>query len=918
MVFGAFRLDLADEQLWKGSKAVALRRKPFAILAYLVAHPRRLVTHEELLEHVWGGTVVSESSVRTHVHELRQALGEGVIETVIGRGYRFTAEITDETVPAPAVERDAPPIVGRDAELAVLHSAVERAASGHRQACFISGEPGIGKTTLVDTLFDELADRADVLAIRGHCIEQYGTPEAYLPVIEMLGKARDRVAPTVVRYAPTFTTFVPHLATDAQLEDARRRARSTDAGLGRELVDAIEALAAQQTVVLAFEDLQWSDVATIDLIAMLAHRRERARLLVVATMRRSALHDAAHPGGRLVKNLVARGGATAVALDRIGEADISAYLALRQLPDALAGVLAQITAGTPLFLVSFVDDLVARGMIRDGALAVPIAEIAAHRPDSVTQLIDLQLDRLGQDEQRALAIASLVGLEVASPLVAAAAGTSDEQADEILDGLARRGLFLRRDGTEDWPDGSSHTRYAFMHGLVRVVCNERSTVERRKRWHRAIAERLEAGYAAQLDDAAPVIARHYDAAQLPAQALPHYVVAAERTARRFASADALQLYRRALELLARLPATHERDRVELRILGGPQIGSNVMSALGMASALLRTAENAHEPLRLFERMVELARKLDDVPQCCAALSYLAARHMMFANHREAAAVCEELERLMPTTGSEDLRVEQVGGSRAVNSFWRADYAHARDLLERLTRPLEDGGQTTNRHTVLVAYLASLYWVIGLPDRALAEGQRAVELARATGDPYIVGSTAAVLGEIMLQRRDAFADVRAVVSPVLELPPSLWQRNATLTLATMEDTITPERADELVGDLEQRSREVPLAITWIALSLLDALRRTNNTRAALRLVDQVLAFARDREELCVEPELLRHRALIRGDREELRAALDLARARGAHMLALRAALDLGEQIAETLASVEGESPDIVRARAILRG
>src|SRR5262245_51356881 len=104
LAFPPFRLDLDEERLWKGNKLLALRRKPFAILRYLATNPRRLVTHDELLKHVWAGAVVSESAVRSHLHELRQALGDGVIETVIGRGYRFTAGIAadDAAAPAPA------------------------------------------------------------------------------------------------------------------------------------------------------------------------------------------------------------------------------------------------------------------------------------------------------------------------------------------------------------------------------------------------------------------------------------------------------------------------------------------------------------------------------------------------------------------------------------------------------------------------------------------------------------------------------------------------------------------------------------------------------------------------------------------------------------------------------------------------
>src|SRR5215470_1591439 len=133
--FAGFRLDPDDERLWKAGRQLALRRKPFAILRYLVANPRRLVTHAELLEHVWGGTVVSESAVRSQLHELRQVLGEGVIETVIGRGYRFAADVA-EAAPASTVIRAAAGesmIVGRDRELATLRSALVAADGGERQ-----------------------------------------------------------------------------------------------------------------------------------------------------------------------------------------------------------------------------------------------------------------------------------------------------------------------------------------------------------------------------------------------------------------------------------------------------------------------------------------------------------------------------------------------------------------------------------------------------------------------------------------------------------------------------------------------------------------------------------------------------------------------------------------------------------------
>ena len=136
LAFPPFRLDPEEGRLWKGKKLLALRRKPFAILAYLASRPRKLVTHEELLAQVWRGAVVSDSAMRSHLHELRQVLGDGVIESVIGRGYRFVAELREEAASEAPVEVAAvdPLVVGRDEELEQLKAAFERAAAFARLA----------------------------------------------------------------------------------------------------------------------------------------------------------------------------------------------------------------------------------------------------------------------------------------------------------------------------------------------------------------------------------------------------------------------------------------------------------------------------------------------------------------------------------------------------------------------------------------------------------------------------------------------------------------------------------------------------------------------------------------------------------------------------------------------------------------
>lgn len=91
--FPPFQLDLVNETLWRNDVEIPLQAKRFKILRYLAEHAQRLVTQRELIEAIWGKVVVSESLLRTHVRQLRQALGDGVVQTINARGYRFVPAV---------------------------------------------------------------------------------------------------------------------------------------------------------------------------------------------------------------------------------------------------------------------------------------------------------------------------------------------------------------------------------------------------------------------------------------------------------------------------------------------------------------------------------------------------------------------------------------------------------------------------------------------------------------------------------------------------------------------------------------------------------------------------------------------------------------------------------------------------------
>lgn len=200
--FEPFRLDLVDESLWRHGERLSLTPKSFAVLRHLVDHAGQLVTRDNLFETVWSGAYVSDDALTVCIRELRQVLGDQVrspqyIETVRGRGYRFVAAVTICAREAPRIElgeawsRVLPTpslMVARDRELAALHRQFEQMLQGQRQLAFISGEAGIGKTTLVDAFVAEVAAASPLWVGRGQSIDHYGAGEPYLPLLTALGQ----------------------------------------------------------------------------------------------------------------------------------------------------------------------------------------------------------------------------------------------------------------------------------------------------------------------------------------------------------------------------------------------------------------------------------------------------------------------------------------------------------------------------------------------------------------------------------------------------------------------------------------------------------------------------------------------------------------------------------------------------------
>ena len=535
--FVPFRLDLGAERLWRDAQAVPLTAKAFAVLRYLVIHAGRLVTRDELFEAVWALPVVSDAALTVCIGEIRRALGDTArppqfLETVRGRGYRFCApvRVAPSTLgwPAggalPVAVRQPELLVGREAELAQLQRWWAETQRGARHIVMVTGEAGIGKTTLVDAFVAQVTATADVWLGHGQCIEQYGTGEAYLPLLEAFGHVGRgtegaRLVELLRQQAPSWLLQMPSLVPEGEYETLQRRGGGvTRDRMLRELTEAVEVLTAERPLLLVLEDLHWSDAATLDWLAYMARRRQAARLLVLGTYRpmEAMLHE--HSVYPVTQDLLLHGQGAELVVGYLPVTAVRMYLAQRfgmpSLPEGLAEILHQRTSGNPLFLVTVVDELVRQGVVRTGpegwTLDGGLAAVAGWVPERLRQLIERQGAQLPPAEQRLLEAASVVGVEFTTVTVAAGLGGDGDDVDEGCARLARREQFLRAAGTDVWPDGTVTARYGFRHALYQEVFYASIPAGRRARWHGQFGTRLEAGYGEQTRTVAPVLAEHFE------------------------------------------------------------------------------------------------------------------------------------------------------------------------------------------------------------------------------------------------------------------------------------------------------------------------------------------------------------------------------------------------------------------------
>ena len=452
---------------------------------------------DKLLAKEPGDRYQTVAEVRTELHQLREATTGGIAADVEG-------------VSRPATGGRRTPYVGRETERAELERRVEQTVRGRGGMVLIGGEPGVGKTRLVEQVLDT-ARRRRCLALTGRCYEMAGTPplipfietlEHYARVvpIDALGTALGDAAPEVARLAPDLRRLFPDMPAPLVLPPEQQ-----GRFLFKSYGEFLERASRARPLVVLFDDLQWADEATLQLLQHLAPLLTQMPMLVLGTYRDVEL-DAQRPFAATLEILTRKRLADQLPLAALAQPGVEAMLSAlggAAPPAALVTRIYRETEGNPFFVEEVFRYLQQEVTLVDGdghwQTGLDLAELDV--PDGVRAVVGRRLSQVSPESQRVLTLGAIVGRSFSLELLEAIADVTGDALLSALEEAEEHVLIV--------PVSKREARWEFSHGLIRQTLAAGLSVPRRQRLHLRVAQAIEHAAGDASDVHASELAHHY-------------------------------------------------------------------------------------------------------------------------------------------------------------------------------------------------------------------------------------------------------------------------------------------------------------------------------------------------------------------------------------------------------------------------
>jgi class 3 adenylate cyclase/tetratricopeptide (TPR) repeat protein len=737
------------------------------------------------------------------------------------------------------------PFVGRDEELALLERRWRQAKAGEGCVVLISGEPGIGKSRLVQTLIERTAGEP-YTRLRCFCSPHHqdsvlypsiaqleraagfrrdDTAEQRLDKLELLlpeatdnpGEAAPLIAgllsiPTANRYPPL--EFAPQ----------KRKERTL-----RALLAQLDGLAARQPVLMLFEDAHWSDPTSIELLDLIVDQAASLRLLLIVTFR-----------PEFMAPWTGRSHVSLLSLNRLPPRErgtiIAGVTGGKALPREVADQIIDRTDGVPLFVEEMTKAVIESGMLTDlgdrYVAAGPVPSLAI--PATLHGSLLARLDRMAPVREIAQVGAAL-GRQFSHELISAVASMPQPQLDGALAQLVGAELVYRRGVPPD-------AEYTFKHALVQDAAYQSMLKSRRAHWHARIADALERTFPELVEAQPETLARHLTAAALAQRAIPYWLAAGRRAYERGAPKEAIAQLNAGIGLLAEVQ--DEPARMELEL--------DLQFALGLACAAA-TGYSAPEVESAFFRAHELCLRTSKTAELGPVVRGLAMFHWMRGNLSAAKALVLQLLETADTASDDELLMVMHGllGSLLEQMGQRSESEVHFAIADRLYNPQRQlSAELRYGNDVVSSYRSYHAWnlaCLGHVDTALAVAQDAVALARRTGHSLAITSVLANAAEcsvILYDPAGAASFAEEAIARARDHGFVFWERRAKSILgwASALQAGAREGVSEIhEGIASSRSLGEERLVPWLLGLLSDAELAAGDPNAAAEAANQGLRW-----------------------------------------------------------------------------
>ncbi|HTQ80899.1 MAG TPA: AAA family ATPase, partial [Thermoanaerobaculia bacterium] len=815
--------------------------------------------------------------------------------------YRVLQESGVRTLFELAVTRGLTPLVGRQQDLAVLLRCFDRVRGGRGQSVLLSGEPGIGKSRLVQMLKERAAadphqwlicrcspyHQGSALAPVHELLQDLlrfrpedGAPAKVAKIEEVLGRYRLPLPEAVPLLCLLLSLPAPEGYAPLGLTPQRQKERTLET-----LLALLLAMAGEGPVVFVVEDLHWVDPSTLELLDLLLNQGPTVRLFTLFTFRPS--YDP--PWGP-------RAHLTQITLDRLSDSEAESLIlgvtGGKRLPLEVLRQIVVKTDGVPLFVEELTKMVLASGLLVEHsdryALAGPLPPLAI--PTSLQDSLMARLDRLSAVRE-VVQLGAVIGREFTWETMAEVCSLDASTLGRELGQLVKAELLYQR-GVPPL------ATYVFKHALIQDAAYGSLLKGARQQYHQRIAGTLERR--SGVSEARPeLLAHHYTEAGLPERAVPYWLLAGRRANERSANLEAIGHLERGLCLLQTLLPSPERDRQELDLR--TVLGPALVAARGFA--VPEVEEN-------YARAQTLCEQVGDAPQLFWVLRGLWSFYLVRVSLKTALDLGERMMRLAEARADRALLFEAHLGIGLPLLFLGEFEASLRHLERGIALDSPDRDRSPTSFTGLdvaatsVAISGVALWHLGYPERARARCAEAIELARASGHPYSLADALSLAAQLHYFLRESGA-VRALAGDLLLLSEDKGFHLAAhgkvqLGWAQVEEGEEEGLDRVLEGIAGFRAAGARLSEMNFLSQLVEVYARRGRLAEARRTLEEALSLLGSvGGRFFWTPELHRlagELALAAGTPDEAQAsfekALQAARDMGSKGLELRAAVSLG--------------------------